>query len=116
MKRCFVQLMWRVLLIGAASCSHSSSLPAADIRTGSERCSLPLIRTHAVINGILDDVTKTYSAVGGVINRIDEIATDTYEIWISQEERIDVLTYAAKTDSACHVQVVRTAERAESGS
>ena len=54
----------------------------------------PLGRSLLLIEAILEDVVSTYThSGGGGITSIKETATNVYAIEISQEERVDVITY-----------------------
>lgn len=53
-----------------------------------------LVRTDCLIRAALDDLAKTYKNVGGGgISEIKQLSTYSYRISISQEERIDQVTY-----------------------
>ena len=54
----------------------------------------PLGRSLLLIEAILEDVVNTYAhSGGGGITSIKETATNVYAVEISQEERVDVITY-----------------------
>ncbi len=47
-----------------------------------------------MIDAVLKDAVRTYPLVGGGgISAITQTATNTYRVAISQEERVDLLTY-----------------------
>lgn len=51
-------------------------------------------RSRCIIEAILSDVSETYDSVGGGgISSIKQDATWTYTVSISQEERVDQITY-----------------------
>lgn len=53
-----------------------------------------LIRTDCLIRAALDDLARTYKNVGGGgISEIKQLSTYVYRVSISQEERIDQVTY-----------------------
>jgi hypothetical protein len=64
-------------------------------KTVSKVCAEPaLARTRCLIQIALDDLEATYPHVGGGgITQIRAMATNVYRISISQEERIDHVTY-----------------------
>jgi hypothetical protein len=54
-------------------------------------------QSMCMIVAILDDVKASYTHVGGGgITEIKMIATNTYTVAISQEERVDLITYVLK--------------------
>jgi hypothetical protein len=63
--------------------------------TASRICDEPaVVRTRCQIDMALDDLAATYPHVGGGgITEIKAMATNVYRISISQEERIDQVTY-----------------------
>lgn len=53
-----------------------------------------LARTDCLIRAALDDLARTYENVGGGgISEIKQLSTYVYRISISQEERVDQVTY-----------------------
>lgn len=67
----------------------------------------PLKKSQEMIQFILNDLTETYTQVGGGgITGIKLIATDTYVISISQEERIDQITYELEVDENCKITLL----------
>jgi hypothetical protein len=72
-----------------------------------------LSKSSEFIKFILDDLSKSYSAVGGGgIRGIKLIATNTYEVSISQEERIDQITYELEMDEDCKIKIIHRKETA----
>jgi len=56
-----------------------------------------IAQSRCIIEAILSDVTETYDFVGGGgISSIKQIATWTYTVSISQEERVDQITYTVE--------------------
>jgi hypothetical protein len=103
----------RALLITQTwACAHAPAAPPShtDIRTGPERCTLPLINTQEVIGAILHDLSTFYTAVNGAIIKIERVE-GRYEVWVSHNERIDVLIFEATATPTCEVTIHRTGER-----
>jgi hypothetical protein len=70
-----------------------------------------LSESSKFIKFILDDLSKTYSAVGGGgIRGIKMTATNTYVVSISQEERIDKFTYELEMDEDCKIIIIHREE------
>lgn len=75
----------------------------------------PLKKSQEMIHFILNDLTNTYKHVGGGgINNIRQAATNTYVVSISQEERIDKITYELQIDTDCKITVLNRKLTAES--
>jgi hypothetical protein len=65
-----------------------------------------LSKSQHFIRAILDDISANYSHVGGGgISQIKLTATNTFEISILQEERIDQITYELEINDACKVTI-----------
>lgn len=60
---------------------------------------------------IMRDLPGYYSAVDGIVVHIKNVGVDAYEVWISQDERIDIVAYKVKMLEACKVIVEQRAER-----
>ena len=108
-----VRATLRALLITQTlACAHAPAAPPrhTDIRTGPERCALPLINTQEVIVAILHDLPTFYTAVNGAIIKIERVE-GRYEVWVSHNERIDVLIYEATATPTCEVTIHHTGER-----
>ena len=70
-----------------------------------------IIRSQKLINFIFADINTTYSQTGGGgITAIKETATNVFNVSISQEERIDVLTYHLDVDEECNIKLIKTEE------
>lgn len=109
-----VRATLRALLVTQTlACAHVPAAPPShtDIRTGPERCALPLINTQEVVITILHDLATFYSAVDGTIIKVEHVETGRYEVWVSHNERIDVLIYEATATPTCEVTIHRTGER-----
>ena len=80
---------------GALLCLAASASGHAAPGTASRVCGEPaLARTRCMIQIALEDLEAIYSHTGGGgITEIKAVATDVYRISISQEERIDQVTY-----------------------
>ncbi len=56
-----------------------------------------ITQSRCIIEAILDDISKTYrNTGGGGISSIKQDATWTYTVSISQEERVDKITYTVE--------------------
>lgn len=89
----------------AVGCAHS---PPAPVVEQNRSCEYALFRTQALMRAILDDLPKAYTWVGGGgIIEIRELATGKYIAMMSQEERIDTITYELTCDHACKVTILR---------
>ena len=64
-----------------------------------------------MINFIFADINSTYSQTGGGgITEIKETATNVFKVSISQEERIDVLTYHLDVGDECAITLIKKEE------
>ncbi len=54
----------------------------------------------------MNDRTETYTQVGGV-TEIKLIATNAFVVSVSQDERIDEVTYELSVDSECNTKVIK---------
>lgn len=78
-------------------------------------CDTVLSRSTATINQILVDLNNTYKHVGGGgITSIQQTATDTYLVSVSQEERIDQIHYTVKLDKSCQLRILEKHETTKS--
>ncbi|WID94169.1 hypothetical protein QO058_14895 [Bosea vestrisii] len=77
-----------------------------------KRCQMNAIeRSKCIIEAILADISRTYKQVGGGgISAIKQNSTTSFTVSISQEERIDLLTYEAMVDGKGKVSVKKTGE------
>ncbi|PIE83149.1 MAG: hypothetical protein CSA09_03540 [Candidatus Contendobacter odensis] len=56
-----------------------------------------IARSRCIIEAILNDLSETYKPVGGGgISKIKQDATWVYTVSISQEERMDLITYTVE--------------------
>lgn len=62
-------------------------------------------KSQQIIRKILEDLALNYDHVGGEITNIQLISSNIYQVSISQEERIDQLTYHAKIGNSCEVKI-----------
>jgi hypothetical protein len=97
--------------LGCAHATHSPSSPP-DIRKSPERCTLPLLNTQEVVVAVLRDLSTFYTAVDGTIIKVENVETGQYEVWVSHNERIDVVMFEATASPTCDVKVHRIGERA----
>ncbi len=65
-----------------------------------------LEKTQEMIKFMLDDIAKTYKEVGGGITKINQTATNSYMVSISQEERVDEISYELAINPACQISIV----------
>jgi len=72
--------------------------------------------SREVIKKILEDIPLNYDQVGGEISGIKLVATDVYIVSISQEERVDQLTYEIKVSQDCAVEILNRTLTVESPS
>jgi hypothetical protein len=62
-----------------------------------------------MIRAILDDISKSYTLPGGGgISKIRLDATNVYIVSISQEERIDEITYELDIDQNCKAVILKS--------
>lgn len=65
-----------------------------------------LERSRCIIEAILKDVSETYDQVGGGgISMIKQEATNSFTVSISQEERIDLITYEVEVSTSGEVTI-----------
>lgn len=103
-------MKWYVILL-------TSILVAALAHADNKKtnCQTALSRSAAIINQVLIDLNKTYKQVGGGgITSIQQTATDTYLVSISQEERIDQIHYTVKLDKYCQLKLLEKHETSKS--
>ena len=81
-----------------------------------KRCQMNAIeRSKCIIEAILADISRTYTQVGGGgISAIKQNSTTSFTVSISQEERVDLLTYEATVDAKGKVSVKKTGEDTKS--
>ncbi|PCI44260.1 MAG: hypothetical protein COB51_10395 [Moraxellaceae bacterium] len=74
-----------------------------------------LQKSQALIRFILDDLSTTYMHVGGGgITNIKQTATNAFRVSISQEERIDQISYELKFEQDCQITLVKRKSTAAS--
>ena len=67
-----------------------------------------LYRSFAMVNAIIDDLSKNYDHIGGGgISEIKQLATYSYRVSIDQEERIDQITYEFEISKSCQVNILK---------
>lgn len=80
-----------------------------------EFCQLTRFATSTVIiEALLEDLSKNYDHVGGEINHIKATATNVYQVAISQEERIDQITYEVAIKPDCAIDIIKKSATAVS--
>jgi hypothetical protein len=101
-----------LLIILTLGCAHAAPVDSnqTDLRNRTERCALPLLNTQEVVVAILRDLSQFYTAVDGTIIKVEHVNTGKYEVWVSHNERIDVLAFDATASPACEVTVQHTGE------
>lgn len=107
-KKIIPKIIGRFILVTCivTNCSFATGQEKMKSKTNCELTALE--RTTLIIKEILKDVGKTYSHVGGGgITNIKQIATDSYAIFISQEERIDQITYTFKISGDCKANIIK---------
>ena len=68
----------------------------------------PLKKSQELIRFILNDITETYTQVGGGgITGIKLVSTDTFVVSVSQEERIDKISYELSVDGKCNIKIIK---------
>jgi hypothetical protein len=77
-----------------------------------KRCQMNAIeRSKCIIEAILADISRSYTQVGGGgISAIKQNSTTSFTVSISQEERVDLLTYEVTVDAKGKVSVKKTGE------
>ncbi len=70
-----------------------------------------IIKSQSLINFMLKDILANYTHTGGGgITSIKETVTNTFDVSIAQEERMDVLTYELAIDEGCTVTLLNKSE------
>lgn len=64
-------------------------------------------KSQRIIEKVLEDLSENYDQVGGEISNIRLTATNVYQVSVSQEERIDLLTYHVEVNSTCEVTILK---------
>lgn len=99
------------LLFSILSVVPGSSIAAekGDTSMTSEKSCLDnaLERSRCIIQTILEDISNTYTHTGGGgISAIKQDATNTFTVSISQEERVDLLTYEVEVGTDGTIKIV----------
>lgn len=75
----------------------------------------PVKRSICMIEAVLQDVKASYPhQSGGGVSQIRLAATDTYVVSISQEERVDLITYKLAIDAKGKVLIKERSEGTKS--
>lgn len=106
-------LVWLALVTaslasGPALADQNTAEPRTKPNQQSEnRCTMnALERSRCIIDAILKDVSETYDQVGGGgISMIKQEATNSFTVSISQEERIDLITYEVEVSTSGEVTI-----------
>lgn len=105
LSRAVIVILWVVTLSNTA-CAAATGKQAMDSNQICQQT--PLKKSQELIRFILDDMTKTYTQVGGGgITAIKLAATNTFVVSVSQEERIDQITYELAVDGNCAISIVK---------
>jgi len=103
-------------LIASFGCTGASEAEKNTMNSGSACDKSRLTISREVIKKILEDIPLNYDQVGGEISGIKLVATDVYIVSISQEERVDQLTYEIKVSQDCAVEILNRTLTVESPS
>jgi hypothetical protein len=83
-----------LLLAMVSPASIAAQKESVAMKSSSTCGDTPLGQSLCMIEAVLNDVEATYTQTGGGgISGIKLIATKTYRVSISQEERVDTITY-----------------------
>lgn len=95
-----------MIVLSNAACADTKE---QQLMTADSVCTLsPVKESQKQIQVILDDISKTYSEVGGGgITAIKLSATNTFVVSISHEERIDQITYELATAKGCKINIIK---------
>lgn len=73
----------------------------------------PVQRSQEMIRVILDDIVKQYTLPGGGgISKIRLDSTNVYIVSISQEERVDEITYEMDINEDCKAVIIKSSMNA----
>ena len=93
-------------VVAQAGCAVQSSAPPVS-RAFGEDCDVPLWRSKVILRVLLENLTETYTAVGGRgIDRIEEMPANTFLFVLPHRERTDVVRYVVDVDSDCNVRIL----------
>lgn len=67
----------------------------------------PFIGSTKMINAILEDLNNHYKGIGGPITEIKQLATFKWIVSISQEGKIDQMTYDLHIDGSCKPKITK---------
>jgi hypothetical protein len=83
-----------LLLLSISEAPVAAEKGARSMNPGSTCGKTALAQSMCMIEAVVKDVKATYTHVGGGgITEIKLVATKTYTVSISQEERVDLITY-----------------------
>lgn len=99
-----IALFWLIMLSGTINAKDTGQ----NTMDENSVCQhTPLKNSQEMIRFILNDLTETYTQVGGGgISGIKQVATYSYRVSISQEERVDQITYELEVDQHCKITIV----------
>ncbi len=102
-----------ILFSSLLSCANADE-KEKNIHETQNICKWPALeRSQELIRTILDDLAMTYHDVGGGgTSRVMEAATGVFVVSISQEERIDQITYTFEVGGNCEVRILTREESA----
>lgn len=109
--RLFFLAAFVLVLIGG--CTATSANGNTTTKNESNCSWNELERSQEIIKYILQDLTDNYGWVsGGGIQRIKQLASNSYVVSINQEERTDEITYELTISSTCEISVISRIESA----
>lgn len=103
-------------LIASFGCTGASESEKDTMNSGSACDKSRLTISREIVKKILEDIPLNYDQVGGEISGVKLVATNVYVVSISQEERVDQLTYEVEVDQDCSVKILNRTLTVESPS
>jgi len=105
------QLIFIPFFITLIGCVSSIAIGQNTMNSEKKCANTSVQRSQVMLRAILDDLTTSYTELGGGgISQIKLSATNTYVVSISQEERIDQITYEMSIDADCKVAIDKRTE------
>jgi len=107
------QLMIVPFFITLIGCVSTTAIGQNTMSSEMKCTNTSVQRSQEMLRVILDDLTTSYTEIGGGgISQIKLSATNTYVVSISQEERIDQITYEMSIDDNCKATIKKRMETA----
>jgi len=114
MKRWFSIILLFPLILISLTAFGENKKASRPMKSKSGCSKHALARTECMISAILENIRTTYSNVGGGgITEIKSLATNTYRVAISQEEKIDHITYEFEEMGDGQLRISKRTESAE---